>query len=429
MKHERGVDVMEKVTLKYGGRYNVQNQYADRNGNKGYLDVYGGFKAGGHQGWGVTTAKSSNRDSGTGSWRVLSQNGTKKAGDPVCSNDLILLQNQYTGGAVTYLMQYGLTDDPKKGVLEVKAGGDAKTGDNATIWKVICDGKEPGTELSSQDVVHLENQYLISNSSYSGYTYLDTYGSATETDFLFDVYTNKSPDRAKQGTGSWVFVPAPLIKWTSEILDVKFNKKDWDDILAGKKRESFGQIASISNNSPATVEQTVSLTKQEMASFEFSMDQTLSGSVTATGSVGVPGVASAEASVSISLALAFGQRWVEQTMKTYEISQTVQIKAYESVDYFMKVEIADDARMEIQYVIKVSATDLLTNRKLVVSDLVREIRYTAFDGTIVGEDTDARDGLDFITVILNGSFLGTWGVRSDIVLTGKKIEPAITSPG
>ncbi len=79
-------------SLKYGEKYRIQNGYSNWGG--GYLDVRGS----GCQDncLCVSTADSFDRDHGSGTWKILSATG-KKIGEPVLANDLIYFQNQYGG--------------------------------------------------------------------------------------------------------------------------------------------------------------------------------------------------------------------------------------------------------------------------------------------------------------------------------------------
>jgi hypothetical protein len=80
------------ANLTYGTLYRIQNGYNGWMG--GYLDTRGNGCAGNVLC--VSTATSFDRDQGSGTWQILSATGTPQ-GQPVVANDLVFLLNQYQG--------------------------------------------------------------------------------------------------------------------------------------------------------------------------------------------------------------------------------------------------------------------------------------------------------------------------------------------
>lgn len=78
--------------LTYGTLYRIQNGYDVWTG--GYLDTRGSGCADNFLC--VSTSTSFDRDAGSGTWKILSATG-KKPGEPVLANDVVFLTNQYKG--------------------------------------------------------------------------------------------------------------------------------------------------------------------------------------------------------------------------------------------------------------------------------------------------------------------------------------------
>ena len=86
--------------LYYGSKYHIQNGYGGWDAKTNYLDTRGGGCNDNLMC--VSTATSPDRDSGSGTW-IISSATSKLAGEPVLSGDQIHLQNQYGSGAGGYL--------------------------------------------------------------------------------------------------------------------------------------------------------------------------------------------------------------------------------------------------------------------------------------------------------------------------------------
>lgn len=79
-----------------------------------------------------------------------------------------------------------------------------RVGEGTGIWKIrSAMGKADDAPVMANDFIYLQNQYKGDGG------FLDTcgYAVACKSDNLYDVSTSKSPDRAKQGTGTWRIIP------------------------------------------------------------------------------------------------------------------------------------------------------------------------------------------------------------------------------
>jgi len=94
--------------LIYGETYNIQNGYGNFKG--GFLDTRG---AGCQDNvYCVSTATSPNREGNkTGSWKIVSSRGVLDNGKSVLTGDEFYLQNQYAAGTYLDTRGYGCNDD------------------------------------------------------------------------------------------------------------------------------------------------------------------------------------------------------------------------------------------------------------------------------------------------------------------------------
>jgi len=177
--------------LTYGGIYHIKNQ----DGTGTYLDTR---KRGCEDNaMCVSTSYESNRDSGSGEWKILPGGiGTAlRENKPVSCNDIVILQNQYlTNSNPTYL-------NTKNSGCEGNALCVSTTFESSSIvrddddieWKIICSGGDISQPVSLQ-----------SQQEYNGqYTYLDTRSSGCE-DNVYCVSTSYESNR-HSGSGKWAF--------------------------------------------------------------------------------------------------------------------------------------------------------------------------------------------------------------------------------
>jgi hypothetical protein len=148
--------------LVYGRIYTIQNGYNSWQG--GYLDTRGRGCA--DNKLCVSTADSSNRDSGSGHWKISARD--KRDGDPVLINDVFYLQNQYSsGGGYLDTRGRGCQDN----LLCVSTADSSNRDTQSGSWKIFLDTGSSGV-VHEQDAVHILNGY----SNWQG-GFLDTRGS------------------------------------------------------------------------------------------------------------------------------------------------------------------------------------------------------------------------------------------------------------
>jgi hypothetical protein len=190
--------------LVYGKIYHVQNGYGNWGG--GYLDT----RAAGCQGnvYCVSTASSTSRDDGSGSWAIKSATG-KADGTPVNGNDQIYLLNQY--GNKTYLDTRG--SGCQSDFLCVSTATGSNRDSNSGSWLIIKGDWGTGP-VAENDVVHLLNGY----GGWGG-GFLDTRASGCQSNVLcVSTSTNFNRD---SGSGTWRFAGgAPAAAIRKSILDL-----------------------------------------------------------------------------------------------------------------------------------------------------------------------------------------------------------------
>lgn len=179
----------DTAKLKYGQTYKIVNGYGNWQG--GYLDTRG--RGCSENLLCVSTANSSNRDSGSGSWKILSKTG--KTG-VVKSLDDVYLQNQYAQGAGGYLDTRGR--GCSENLLCVSTANSAERDSGSGTWKIIPKFQSSGAIRENQPV-HLVNGY---GNGQGGY--LDTRGRGCSENLLC-VSTAAGSDR-DSGSGTWKFI-------------------------------------------------------------------------------------------------------------------------------------------------------------------------------------------------------------------------------
>lgn len=176
----------------------------------------------------VMTHESRNRDTGSGSWRVLSAAG-KAIGEPLAVGDRIHLLNMYPGAGYLDSFEWVSNLEPFKdypmtiGVFT--ANTPTRGGGLSGTW-VVCsaEGRKPGEPVQEGDAIYLENDY-------PGAGFLHTYAKEKVTDHpLFPEY---------DGELKFVFTaatPAPTNGsrlWTVHLRELQENSyrvwQQWND--------------------------------------------------------------------------------------------------------------------------------------------------------------------------------------------------------
>jgi len=152
-----------------GSIVNLQNRYPN---DGSYLDAWGAvwskpeFRQVPTETMFVSTHNEPNRDSGSGSWEIVSANG-KSAGEPLVVGDRIHLQNMYPNAG--YLDACGWTEhmpvfekflDQTGAVFTTRS----PNRDNGTgVWIIRSSTSEDGTLVFEGDSIAIESSYFIND--------------------------------------------------------------------------------------------------------------------------------------------------------------------------------------------------------------------------------------------------------------------------
>ncbi|PHM73174.1 hypothetical protein [Xenorhabdus kozodoii] len=182
---------MAEVVL-YGDILHLKNNHADGS----YLDVYGLAISIGEK-YNVVTSVSQNRDSGSGSWQILSAEG-KSIGTEVYSGDTIFLFNFYrnNGG---YLRVSGNAPSPE--LYNVYTADKPVHALDSATWYIFSDTtNEFDGKVREGNIIRLLNSF---NYAHGGF--LDVCWPAEQPDAIYEVYTSLLSDR-DNGTGTWTLL-------------------------------------------------------------------------------------------------------------------------------------------------------------------------------------------------------------------------------
>ncbi|HVG61678.1 MAG TPA: hypothetical protein VNA24_24165 [Hyalangium sp.] len=176
--------------LVYGQTYRIQNSYQNWQG--GFLDT----RAAGCEGnfLCVSTAAVPNRESNSGTWKLLSASG-KPAGTPVSPGDDVHLQNMHAGFGGYLDVAYGGCDG---NFFCVSTAFSSNRDQGSGTWKVLPNGSTSGSIMEGQPL-HLLNGYASYNVGF-----LDIMGTGCEGN-LYCTSTSLRWDRDGVGTASWRF--------------------------------------------------------------------------------------------------------------------------------------------------------------------------------------------------------------------------------
>ena len=140
------------------GKIHLINQYK----KKLYLDSYDWSDCNGGQ-YGIQTSKSSNRDTGSGTWEIRSAS-EPNIGGSIKYGDKILLRNQY--GTKSYLDTCG----GSRGNYRLQTSKSPNRDSGSGTWQIkSASGTSNGESIRNGDKIHLINQYETKS-------YLDAYG-------------------------------------------------------------------------------------------------------------------------------------------------------------------------------------------------------------------------------------------------------------
>ncbi|MEV1026609.1 hypothetical protein [Streptomyces sp. NPDC050264] len=170
--------------LKYGDQIHLQNGYNSWQG--GYLDTNGGSPESGAK-FGVSTADSSARGKGTGTWEILSASG-KSTGQTVASGDLVYLRNLYGGDGGYLDTNGGASSDQANsgGKYNVSTSQSRDRATGTGRWRIFAQTSSPTDQnIRIGDLVHFWNTYGDNGG------FLETNGgSAATSGGKYDICTN-----------------------------------------------------------------------------------------------------------------------------------------------------------------------------------------------------------------------------------------------
>jgi hypothetical protein len=150
--------------LLFGNKYHLHNGFQDY--AHGFLDTRGYGCEGNLRC--VSTAPSSDRDSGSGTWIVRSADG-KADGTPVLGGDLVTLENQF-GPAKSFL---DTRNHGCEGNFRCVSGATTTTRDGPSgVWKIVPDSGSEGLPITEEQTVHLRNGW----SGFGGWLDTRTWG-------------------------------------------------------------------------------------------------------------------------------------------------------------------------------------------------------------------------------------------------------------
>ncbi|MGJ0629717.1 hypothetical protein [Xenorhabdus bovienii] len=184
---------MANVIL-YGDILHIKNRHE----NGSYLDVYGQSASLGEK-YNVVTSVSSNRDTGSGSWQILSAE-SKSLGTEIYSGDTVFLVNFYrnNGG---YLRVSGYAPSPE--LYNVYTADRPVNALDTAIWHIFTDtANEFDGKIREGNVIRLLNSF---NNVHGGF--LDTCWLVNQPGAVYKVYTSLLSDRGN-GTGTWILSKA-----------------------------------------------------------------------------------------------------------------------------------------------------------------------------------------------------------------------------
>ncbi|WP_340621393.1 hypothetical protein [Xenorhabdus siamensis] len=184
---------MAQVIL-YGDILHIKNNYADGS----YLDVNGQSTSVGEK-YNVVTSVSSNRDTGSGSWQILSAEG-KSLGTEVYSCDTVFFLNFYRNN-VGYLRVSGNAPSPE--LYNVYTADKPVHALDTATWHIFSEAtdKHDG-KVREGNIIRLLNDF---NHTHGGF--LDVCWRADQPGAVYKVYTSLLSNRVN-GTGTWTLSKA-----------------------------------------------------------------------------------------------------------------------------------------------------------------------------------------------------------------------------
>ena len=180
---EGNIAIAANREVMYGDMVKLINQYNPANG---YLDTFGHS---GRGGYGVETSPNPDRDGGSGTWQVVSNNGRS---GPIAYGDMLKLVNQYNAanGYLDTCCHSG------RGGYGVETSPNPNRDGGSGTWQVVSNNGKSGN-VAYGDMLKLVNQYNAANG------YLDTCCHSGRGGY--GVETSPNPNR-DGGSGTWQIV-------------------------------------------------------------------------------------------------------------------------------------------------------------------------------------------------------------------------------
>jgi hypothetical protein len=195
----------------------------------------------------------------------------------------------------------------------------------------------------------------------------------------------------------------PLVDWDIKQFNIKFY-----DMVSKNVTEEVIYKHIIDNTSVATIDKELRAEKNKSSTFEFTLKETLAVGVSAEFQVGIPEIASAKASISISLTLEAGQRWENTVTDVYSVTDTIHVPAKSAVEATGTIQWMDNAFIPFDLDVAVRAKLKQSGVELNNSQLKNVLWMNNLTGKIVEELNNE------LIVRLKGELRGSWGINSSM---------------
>lgn len=161
------------------------------------------------------------------------------------------------------------------------------------------------------------------------------------------------------------------------------------------------------NPSAASFTTTFKRALQHTATFQYTMTKTLHTGSKVEFEAKIPFIGSTKTEISVDMTLESQQSWSSSTSETYEVCQEIDVPANTSVEVLWYIDFIDN--LEIPYHLQVEVTGTQADHELSSDELKKVLLQTG----CTGEITDGPDN-NSVTVELSGTFIGSYGMNSNI---------------
>jgi hypothetical protein len=213
-----------------------------------------------------------------------------------------------------------------------------------------------------------------------------------------------TPDQSNKDQW-WMIIPK--LDWSVDVENIDYDKNIVDN-LVGTPDLWFSE--DVPNNSAATATTHFNKAKIKSSTFEFSFTETLSASVTASFTAGIPLIASTDMSITIEMGLSANQRWEKTVTEEYGISHDIEYPPYSKTRVQCITEFPEDVTIPFTMEVRVTANHK-DGTPLENNELETYLSATGFNGTII------NSGINELWVRIKGKLFGSWGIHSQLILT------------